>query len=268
MAYMLAKPKRILAMVLCGCVIAVAFYVLAFGAAMLCCAPVRLGAAFWRMEKFVWGLLPILISGTGVVLTWRLWVRTFVHRRNARLAGCLVVIVVCAIDLIFFLKYRGRQDEAIRLVWNGDSGLFSWGKGEVRVPVGFGYKSGSGIDTFVGYFTSPDGRLVIEHDIGELAGEHGGMGTSERLTAGSRIRLSRAVHTDEKGNVGYSFKVSFPDSGCANFSAESTKEADGAIIESIAESFRPTDWRPSWLRPLLPEALRSDCRYRFQTPGT
>ena len=66
------------------------------------------------------------------------------------------------------------------------------------MPAGFTYARETGIDTFVGLFTSEDGRLVIEHDIGELAAEHGGMGNLETLVEGSRVRFGSVTHDDEK----------------------------------------------------------------------
>ncbi|MGC4054127.1 MAG: hypothetical protein QM757_34005 [Paludibaculum sp.] len=215
-----------------------------------------------------WGLVPLLAGVVAVTQTYRIWTRAFIRRRNAWLAGCLIAQIVIAADLMLYLKFHGRQDEAIDLHWNDEPGVFSWGKGEVRVPVGFTYKTQLGIDTFVGHFTSPNGRLVIQYDIGELAAEHGGMGRSEWLTNGSRVRIGRTVYTDDKGGTQHFFKVSFPDSGCANFSLASTSERDAAVILDIAKSFQPTGTRASWLRPFLPEALRSDCRYRFKIPGT
>jgi len=119
----------------------------------------------------------------------------------------------------------------------------------------------------MGYFTSQDGNIVITHDIGELAGEHGGMGKSETLIEGSRVRVGRATSSDDNGHATFFSKVSFPDSGCANFYLESPNEKDAAAIEFIARSFRPTGWAPSWVRPLLPEVFRSDCRYRFELPA-
>ena len=136
------------------------------------------------------------------------------------------------------------------------------------MPAGFAYAHETGIDTLMGRFTSEDGSLVVEHDIGELAGEHGGIGESETLTQGSRVRSGRTTFSHAKGDTKHSFKVSFPDSGCANFYLESANEKDGAIIEVIARSFRPTGWTPSFLRSLLPEILRSDCRYRVEWPRT
>ena len=64
-----------------------------------------------------------------------------------------------------------------------------------------------------------------------------------------------------------SFKVSFSDASSANFYLESANERDSAIIQFIARSFRPRGWVPAFLRPLLPEVLRSDCRYRVRLPG-
>jgi hypothetical protein len=47
-----------------------------------------------------------------------------------------------------------------------------------------------------------DGSLVIEHDIGEPAAEHGGMGNMETLIEGSRVRFGTVAHDDEKGGQG------------------------------------------------------------------
>ena len=136
------------------------------------------------------------------------------------------------------------------------------------MPAGFSYAPLNGIDTLMGRFTSEDGSLVVEHDIGELAGEHGGMGNLETLTEGSRVRFGSVVDSDERGGKTYFSKVSFPDAGCANFYLESTREKDVALIRFIARSFRPKGWVPSFLRPLMPEVLRSDCRYRIKLPGS
>lgn len=102
-------------------------------------------------------------------------------------------------NTIVFLKLRGRQDERIRLEWQTESAVFSWGTGQVKMPAGFTYACETGIDTFMGRFTSKDGSLVIEHDIGELAAEHGGMGNLETLIEGSRVRFGSLAHAGEKG---------------------------------------------------------------------
>jgi hypothetical protein len=182
------------------------------------------------------------------------------------LVGCLVAVFAVALDITLFVKYNGRQDERIKLIWNGETGTFSWGSGEVKLPAGFSYKPERGIDTFVGRFTSQDRKLVVEHDIGELANEHGGAGTSETLTEGSRVRVARAIPSGVDGRTTYFSEVSFPDSGCANFYLASADEKDAAVVEFIARSFRPKSWTPAWMRTILPEVLRSDCRYRLRLP--
>jgi hypothetical protein len=261
------KPKTIFVMAFCAFMFAALCYLLAFGGAVFCCAPARPGKGFWQPEKFFYGLLPMFASIEAFAFTFQLWARAFIRQRNAWLVWGVVAIFAVVLDFSLFLKYRGRQDERIKLVWKGESGAFSWGSGEVKLPAGFTYKANYGIDTFVGQFTSQDGNLVIEHDIGELAGEHGGMGKSETLTEGSRVRVGRAIRHDDNGRTTFFSKVSFPDSGCANFYVESHNENDAAAIEFIARSFRPTGWTPSWARPLLPEVLRSDCRYRLSLPS-
>ena len=251
----------------CTLMFAVAYYLMAFGGLISCCAPVRPGANFWQPEKFFYGLLPIGVSVVMFVLAVRAWARAFARRRNAWLVGCVVAILAVILDLTLFSKYRGRQDEGIKLVWNSETGAFSWAKGEVKLPPGFSYKADHGIDTFLGNFASQDGNVVITHDIGELAGEHLGMGGLETLTEGSRVRVVLAIRSDGNGHSTFFSKVSFPDSGCANFYLRSSNEKDAAAIEFIASTFRPTGWTPSWVRPLLPEVFRSDCRYRLQLPG-
>jgi hypothetical protein len=241
---------------------------LAFGVAVLLgFPPTQRGHGFWRPEKFVYGLLPVFATPAILAITLRRWVRLFARKRNAWLTVCAVAVFAVPIDIIVFLKLRGLPDERIHLDWQKESAVISWGTGQVKMPAGFTYARETGIDTFVGRFTSEAGRLVVEHDIGELAAEHGGMGNLETLTEGSRVRFGSGAHDDGKGGKEYFFKVSFPDAGCANFYLESTSEKDAALIEFIARSFHPRGWVPSFVRPLLPEVLRSDCRYRVRLPG-
>ena len=263
---MVIKPGTLFAVTFCAVMLSVGFYLLAFGWAVSCCAPIRPGGSFWQMEKFFYGLLPLCAGVVVLAFCSRFWARTFTRRRNAWLAGCILAGFAMVLDITLFLKYRGRQDDGIRLTWRSESGTFGWKSGEVRLPAGFTYKADPGIDTFTGHFTSQDGKLVIKYDIGELAGEHVGLEGSETLKDGSRVRLGRA-RSDAKGHATFFTKVSFPDNGCANFYIESANENDLAVIDFVAGTFRPTDSTPSWVRPLLPEALRSDCRYHFRLPG-
>jgi hypothetical protein len=261
------KPKTAGVMVFCAFMFGAVGYVFAFGGLVFCCAPPGAGGRFWGPEKFFYGVLPMCVSAVALAYTARLWARAYIRRRNAWLAGCIIAIFAVAADLALFQSQRDSQDDKIKLIWKADSGAFSWGSGEVKLPAGFVYQPEHGIDTFVGRFTSQDGKQVIEYDIGYLAGEHGGMGRSETLSDGSRVRIGRATRTDDKGGTIFFSKVSFPDSGCANFYLESAKNKDDEAIEFIASSFRPAGQTPSWLRPLLPEVLRSACRYRFQLPN-
>jgi hypothetical protein len=65
------------------------------------------------------------------------------------------------------------------------------------------------------------------------------------------VRVVRATYTNAKGDTEHFFKVSFPDSGCANFYLESTNEKDAAVIDFIARSFRPRGLTPSFFRSCL-----------------
>jgi hypothetical protein len=261
------RPKTVSVMAFCAIAVAASFYLLSFGVAVLLGAPTRPGQGFLRPEKFFYGFLPVFATPAILAVMLRRWVRLFARRRNAWLSVCAVAVFAVSLDTVVFLELRGRQDERILPDWRRESAVFTWGTGEVKIPAGFTYVREHGIDTFMGRFTSEDRGLTIEHDIGELAGEHGGMGNLETLTEGSRVRFGGATYPDERGDKKYFFKVSFPDASCANFYLESTSEKDAAVIESIARSFHPRGWVPSFLRPLLPEVLRSDCRYRLKLPG-
>ena len=115
---MAIELRRVFALGSCALIFAAGCYVLAFGGAILCCAPGRPEAAFWQTEAVVYGLLPL---GAGIAVSGfalRLLARTFVRRRNAWLAGCAVAIFAVAGDLALFLKFRGKQQDA-RLDWSG-----------------------------------------------------------------------------------------------------------------------------------------------------
>lgn len=214
----------------------------AFGAAISCCCPNR---SFWHVEKFFYGFLPIGMSAVMFPSALRRWTRLFTRRRGAWLAVCWPASVIVG-HVILFSKYREHVDDDIELTWEPESGPLGW--------------------RIMGHFTSHDGKLVIRHDIGELAAEHGGMGRSETLVEGSRVRVALGIRSDSQDGVTYYSQVSFPDNGCAHFYMDSPREEDAATIEFIARSFRPKGWTPAWLRPLLPEMLRRDCRYRLRLP--
>ncbi len=245
---------------------AVACYLVAFGTAVLCCVPLHRSGGFWRAEKFFYGLLPICAALVIFLFAFRRWRRAFSQRLTAWLVGFAAVILIVFLDVIAFQLLRPESDAGINVVWNAESGTFSWGSGEVKLPPGFTYHAERGIDTFVGRFTSRDGKIVIEHDIGELAAEHLGMGNVQTISKGSRVLTGRAV-ASESGTTKFFAAVSFPDTGCANFYQESQSEKDLYAIELVRANYRPVGWMPSWVRPLLPELLRSDCRHRMTVPG-
>src|SRR5262249_19609239 len=142
--------------------------VFAFGGAIFCCSRRGANGVFLAPEKIFYGLLPMFVSAIALGYTIRLWSRVFLRRRNTWLVGCIVAALAAAADLALFLSDRHSQDDRIKLVWNGDSGFFGWGVGEVKLPPGFTHQPAHGIDTFVGSFSSPDGSTGIEYDIGYL----------------------------------------------------------------------------------------------------
>ncbi|SRR5258708_5698299 len=125
--------------------------------------------------------------------------------------------------------------------WDQRSGVFRWWGGEVKLPTGLSYQQDVS-DTFEGHFTSPDGKLIIHHDIGGYAGawakSKGSDAFEEHIVEGARVwtgqRRSRA-----SGDSTFRFAVTFPDNGCANFYLTSNNINNAAIIGAIAQSFRP-----------------------------
>lgn len=262
------KPRTIYFTLIAALLVAGGCFLLAFGSAIFCCSPLESGAGFWRLERITYGLLPIAIALTVVRVAMKLCERAYVRRRNVWLVSSGLIVLAVIVDLALFVEYRRTAYEQIEPVWNVALGEFDWGSGEVRLPAGFTYKADLGIDTFIGRFTSRDGKIVIIHDIGELAGEHGAIGRfTETTTRGARVRIARAKLPDGQGGVRLVSAVSFPDSGCASFFPASVSAADDATIDMIARTFRPKSRMPSWLLPLLPEVLRTDCRYRFRLPS-
>jgi hypothetical protein len=234
---------------------------LAFGGAIACCSASLGNRSFWQGERVAYGWGPIVIALAIFILAIRQSVQKKVRRRTALLLGIALVIL----SAVLLRQFRGIEESFPE--WNAESRLFRWTGGEANLPGGFTHQRESGMDTFVGHFTSEDGRLVISYDIGELAGEHGGFGKySETTTNGSRVRIGRADLANDADRRSVLTLVSFPDSGCANFRMESPSEAEASAIALVARTFRPTGRTPPWLRPLLPEALRSDCRYRLRWP--
>jgi len=123
--------------------------------------------------------------------------------------------------------------------WDPKSATFGWWAGEVKLPAGFTYHAGGGLDTFEGRFISRDRRVVVQHDIGGYAGAYASrVGASvfkEWVVDGARVWTSQKELPDHRILAA----VTFPDSGCANFILESAAPGDSAPLDFIARSFRP-----------------------------
>lgn len=191
------------------------------------------------VQRLVYGVVPLVASGVVVVRVCR---RGLIRR-------VALLLAACATDYLLYHALRGEPDRGLRVTLGEADGLFSWGPAAVRFPLGFRYKKEHGMDTLIGRFRSPDGLTVIRHDIGEYAGEQAGAGGVESLRDGARVRVAPGG-------------VAFPDSGCAIFYLEADSAEGRAVIDSISRSFKPA--AANWLRPILPELLRSDCRSRFR----
>ena len=127
--------------------------------------------------------------------------------------------------------------------WNSTTATFIWWGGAVTLPIGFSYEVDQGADTFEGHFTSPDGKVIIRHDIGGYAGAWANPKQSkvfkETTIDGARVWIAQRDWPDGKGSETTLMAVTFPDSGCANFFLTSSNGTDGSLIEFMAQSFRP-----------------------------
>ena len=151
--------------------------------------------------------------------------------KNRRVA---IALLILAADASLIVHYKRKMERQTHWSWNPHSRSFDWRSGSIRIPEGFHYERENGIDSFVGTFQSDADSSRIEHDIGELAGEHGNFGV----------------------NV-----VSFPDDGCANFRVEAASaERSAELVQAIRSSFKTNSSLPAWCRGLLPKLIRSDCR--------
>ena len=130
--------------------------------------------------------------------------------------------------------------------WDQKSGVFRWWEGEVSLPAGFTYERVPS-DTIEGRFTSPDGKVIVDHDIGSLAGAFANRKNAlffqEHSVEGARVWTAR-----RKWGPGLTktlVAVTFPDNGCANFFLETSNSEDAAVIDALARSFRPNATKPN-----------------------
>lgn len=93
------------------------------------------------------------------------------------------------------------------------------------MPDGFTYQVDQGADSFVGHFTSADGKVVVRHDIGYYAGAWAKSGL-ERRVGGARVWTTTRA-------------VTFPDLDWANFYLSHSSPEGSQVIETIASRYRP-----------------------------
>ncbi len=129
------------------------------------------------------------------------------------------------------------------LMWDEQSRTFSWARGEVKIPPGFKHHGGGGLDTLEGHFSSLDGKLIIQYDIGWYAGAYANpkdaVSFEEHLIEGARVWTANRRQPDGNGGTTSRVTVTFPDAGCANFFVHSANAADAELIAQIAQSYRP-----------------------------
>jgi hypothetical protein len=248
------------ALVGCSAILTCALVLIWFGLLVIGGAPPR----FWGVKEFFYGLLPISAGLRVFALALRVCHRGFERRVSRWAAAFVALLAAAAMNVPIFRFIVSEPEDAIQRNWHPESGVFYWGLASVTIPHGFAHEEQTGMDTMVGRFASAAANVEISYDIGELAGEHGGgRGDQETFVRGTRVFKGRTARPDEGGKIRHFSKLSFPDSGCANFRVVSANEGDLDLIDAMARSYRPRGWRPAFVRPLLPNLLRSDCRYRL-----
>lgn len=164
--------------------------------------------------------------------------------------GSSVVVTVAAL-LVACSRPPVHQSELWG--WDESSLTFKWPKGEVKLPSGCSHQADMGGDTVQGHFLSPNG-VVVRYDIGDYAGawaaQKKAFSFNERYVNGARVWVASRDWPDGKGGKTILRAVTFPDSGCANFYVTSSNTADLAILDSIAQSFRPRGEIKTAARPV------------------
>jgi hypothetical protein len=114
------------------------------------------------------------------------------------------------------------------------------GVGTVELPKGFTHKRGQGIDSLVGRFMSSDGAVVINYDIGPMAGVYAAnssnkpVRSSSNLKAGTLTGLFIVFGPDTRRAI-----VSFPTVGPTNFFIHVRKDSDIDTLKKLAATFKP-----------------------------
>jgi len=232
---------------LCAVALGMAF----FGSAVLICA-LRARYSGWPIDTVLYGMAPLAVS----VLISRGFLRFASRAGLPRYALPLVALAGFLLIVAGVRYYRSLADDERPPYWK--NGVLIWARGELRFPEDSTHFAEKGIDTHVGQTLLPWHGPTIWYDIGELAGEHTRINSyQEWLVRGSRVRVATRETQEGKRTA-----VSFPDAGCANFSAEWSIPEEKSSLLSIASGLRAKSRLPWWLIPVLPEIVRSDCRHR------
>lgn len=233
-----------------------AWFALAFAFLITACSRSTLQIAAYGVVPAAGGLYAMIAAARSLR---REFVRTGVF-------WLVLMFLALVTPMADFVLYRQTRDVLWNWnwrtpVWYEATSTLDWGGGKIEFPTGYEHHQNNGIDTRVGELHSADGQITVRYDIGELAGEHGGIGTfTESLTNGHRVRTSNSTGVESRFMA-----ISFPDSGCANFVVESQSGPASRIVNHINAKFKPRTRIPGWFVPLLPEPIRSDCRYRCRT---
>jgi hypothetical protein len=146
-----------------------------------------------------------------------------------RLVG--FILICCAL-------VAGCISQPYTRVRSGDVDL---GVGSVDLPPGYTQGRDRGIDTDIGHFISADRHLLIQYDIGDLAGvraTHNPDGrevlSSSEVTTNDLQALIVVFRSNNKKQV----VISFPEGGPANFFADIENDADVNAVRKLALSYR------------------------------
>ncbi len=123
---------------------------------------------------------------------------------------------------------------------------FSWTLGSVVVPPGYHQRNEAGSDSIVGSFTSRNGKIRIQNDIGTYAGAYANR--SDAIEFGLIGPPRYRVYFARKSN---SMAISMPYAGCANFFLYHPPAGAEAILREIAASYVPRDHDPRGKNPCL-----------------
>ena len=111
--------------------------------------------------------------------------------------------------------------------------------GTAELPGGFTHTRDKGKDSTVGHFTSADGKLTINYDIGRMAGVYAKASDLKDIVSSESVKVGDlaaliVVHGSKPKNI----VISFPAGGPANFFAEVRGEEDIAAVRKLVMTFK------------------------------